>query len=188
VRQDNVAKLKEKHILPNFNHLGYLPPNEYEVNLDIIYDNFVKLYTKTSTRHYIFDRFSQYCKDCPEGLITIYIDGSFVTSKENPKDIDCILFYDHNALADMRKNNHPHYIYSRIDKKTHTHNNIKRHVAVCTNLIRYNCDTYYEPYYPEGHLLHKDYLQSYKNWSYFLGHDRKRIPKGFLKISGGALQ
>ncbi|MBQ2654740.1 MAG: hypothetical protein IJF83_14395 [Methanobrevibacter sp.] len=81
-----------------FDNNGYLPPGIYNMALSEVEELFSK--NKTETRKKIMKEYKKqltaikrtgYCLDH-------WIDGSFVTSKINPKDIDTLTEFDGEKL------------------------------------------------------------------------------------------
>ncbi len=76
----------------NFDIRGNLKPYEIiEISLDMLKATFVDSFDKDSTRHELFSNYEAYMADLDK-LITKdfyqWIDGSFISNKKNPKDID----------------------------------------------------------------------------------------------------
>ena len=87
------------------------------------------------------------------------INGSFVTNKEEPNDIDIAFFYDPiaaNALPHAKK-----LILAEV-----ANNSISKY--------RYNCDVYFLP-------NNKEDLRSY--WRGWFGFTRTEKAKGFARIT-----
>ncbi|PSL24629.1 DUF6932 family protein [Dyadobacter jiangsuensis] len=127
---------------------------------------FVDAFPRSSTRQVIFQSFSVYM----EKLVTIigtdfhqWIDGSFVTRKLNPNDIDFVTFANaktfsrnEHALSNLRE-------YSR-EQSLHL-------------------DGYFVKDYPTDH---KHFIRSYldsKQWIHeFIRDSRKGQSKGFVQL------
>ena len=77
-----------------FNEYGYLPKGVHRMTLEEVEETFSK--NKSLKRQEIMAEYKKHLND----LITTgyyidhWIDGSFVTSKENPKDIDTLTEFD----------------------------------------------------------------------------------------------
>lgn len=80
--------------------LGYLTPYDaITADLQTLERFFVEGFLTSATRRQLFDAYRQYTEllrdTLPTGAaLTQWIDGSFVTGKRNPNDIDLITFVD----------------------------------------------------------------------------------------------
>lgn len=80
--------------------LGYLTPYDaISTDLQTLEQFFVEGFPTSATRGRLFDAYRQYTKllrdTLPTGAaMTQWIDGSFVTGKRNPNDIDLVTFID----------------------------------------------------------------------------------------------
>jgi len=73
-------------IIPALNDNGELPPGEYQVTLETIEDRFGS--TNQKRRRLMLGLRSAAKNLTQAGVKKIWIDGSFVTAKNNPEDID----------------------------------------------------------------------------------------------------
>ena len=78
----------------NFDSRGYLKPyRKVELGFYDFKEVFVDSFDQTSTRHRIFENYLKFLQDfsreVSENFIQ-WIDGSFVTRKVNPRDIDFV--------------------------------------------------------------------------------------------------
>jgi hypothetical protein len=97
----------------------------------------------------------------------LWINGSFLTEKENPEDIDFTILLD--AVG------------------------VNRPVGGLALLTRLNlpgsfkashfCDVYLCPVYPEGHAKRRVTVENMAYWHKWWGHDRSGNPKGYIRIS-----
>lgn len=87
-----------------FNKNGYLLAGLYELNTDELRYHFVDAFPNSETRPLIFDNYLRYVYRFQDQVFPYFeqwIDGSFVTQKENPKDMDLVTFVDHRVY-DLR--------------------------------------------------------------------------------------
>lgn len=95
--------------IPPFNEAGNLPPGVYHVLLEDI----EKRFTWTEKRKKLFQGLVNAALNLASaGVLLLYIDGSFITNKEEPNDIDgCWVWHprvDSNLLDDVFKDRkHP---------------------------------------------------------------------------------
>lgn len=81
--------------IPNFDTNGVLPYGIYSAKLDDIRERFCS-YGNIELREKLFKTFEKYLKEILKHKVEleVYVDGSFVTDKSEPGDIDILLFYD----------------------------------------------------------------------------------------------
>ncbi len=71
--------------IPNFDENGNLPPGVYRVSLEDVKARF----TWNKRRRHLFDGLAAAVANlAAAGVATVWVDGSFTTSKEEPGDID----------------------------------------------------------------------------------------------------
>ncbi len=77
-----------------YNEEGCLPNGIYELSLKEIEEEFVK--DKSQRRQYIFENYRYHLNEIRNTgfCLNQWIDGSFVTLKENPNDIDILTEFD----------------------------------------------------------------------------------------------
>ena len=82
-----------------FDKRGHLVPyNNIEISYETFISSFVENSPLKSTRHQIFAKFDSFLKEfCSEIYpnFKIWINGSFVTEKTNPNDIDFLIFINY---------------------------------------------------------------------------------------------
>jgi len=81
-----------------FDPRGYLTPYErIPVQWDAFVETFVEGFPESTTRPEIWRNFLEYLEEVrrlkPKSL-KVWIDGSFVTTKINPNDVDAVFFLD----------------------------------------------------------------------------------------------
>ena len=77
--------------IPDFNRYGYLPKGIYKATVHEIKERFGK---SSERREQLFENFLEVVtivKKIRKTIDRFFLDGSFVTEKEHPGDIDCIL-------------------------------------------------------------------------------------------------
>ena len=83
--------------IPDFDENGNLPPGVYEVSLEDIGIRF----TWTDRRKKLFEGLKLAIDNLTKANVKkVWIDGSFVTSKDDPNDIDGCWQYDKDVNAD----------------------------------------------------------------------------------------
>lgn len=96
-----------------FDEKGNLTPyNHIETSYEIFVENFVKSFPLDSTRLQIFTNFERFLEEFRSKIyphFKIWVNGSFVTQKTNPNDIDFLIFIKYDwfevntkALSDFK--------------------------------------------------------------------------------------
>jgi len=158
-----------------FDSKGHLTPYK-RINLRIedFEEYFINEFPLASTRKAIFQSYLKFINDFEEEItseFTQWIDGSFVTQKENPRDIDFVTLIDHEIYKDKR---------NQIDDRFR----LRKAKKI------YQVDAYTVEIYPEGHsnysiskidLVYWDnwFSKTKKNWA------KKTFPKGYIEINFG---
>ena len=155
-----------------FDSRGNLTPYiPIQSTLSELKDYFVdKIQSKSRSEN--FDKYIKYSNDLKDllGGITLqqWINGSFVTKKNNPKDIDLVTFLDHDVINKMNHKLDPFKPNGSWDV--------------------YNVDAYIIEVYPMESKLYNNYTMSDLNeWLDLYSHTRlnrngQRFNKGFIEI------
>lgn len=149
-----------------FDIYGNLQPSEIILTDWTTFETtFVSSFPKSATRAPLFSDFSTYMlnvKSVIHGDFHQWIDGSFITNKLNPKDIDFVIFI-----------NFKDYINNQIE--------IDR-LREMRNVHGSGMDGYFVPVYPDNHpkrfLFEADQLQ----WQHLFGRSRTDKKKGFIEL------
>jgi hypothetical protein len=143
-----------------------------EVTLDEFEFIFVNQFDKSETRRLIFDNYLLYCQDLKKTIgigFNQWIDGSFVSNKVNPQDMDFITFFDSKIYSQFESE-----IDSRFGKWK-------------VNNFYDKLDAYTIRQYPIGHKFYPIFQADCAYWyDWFsnskLNRVKKRFPKGFIQI------
>jgi hypothetical protein len=91
--------------IPELSENGFLPEGIHEASIEEVRERFGR-FQRTDRRPALFTKLSTYLAEVrASGLVVaVIVDGSFVTSKDEPSDIDLILVMrpDHDDRADLR--------------------------------------------------------------------------------------
>ena len=156
-----------------FDARGYLQPEGLiELTVEEFEDLFVSQFEDFRTRRSIFDNFKRYNQDLKEviGIEFIqWIDGSFVSNKEHPNDLDFITFIEWQNYSQYEKE-----IDNRFSKWS-----VGRYYE--------NLDAYTISEYPEGHRFYQTFLADRAYWYEWFSNSqynraKKRFSKGFVQI------
>jgi hypothetical protein len=154
----------------NYNEHGCLLPGIYELSLKEIEGEFVE--GKSQRRRDIFDNYTFHLKEIKDTgcCLNHWIDGSFVTLKENPNDIDTLTEFDGVKVeSSMMKNTVDRIIFDAP----------LRTGGFCHSFVIYK--------FPK--CRKKDYEEylSYKSKILFIlfsTHMDSNSSKGFIKLKG----
>jgi len=157
---------------PSFDIRGNLKPYE-RIKLDVqdFKSTFLDSFDEDSTRHDLYDRHLDYIenfRDKVTGNFTQWINGSFVTNKKNPNDIDFVSLVDFSVAIERE-------------------DIIRREFIRNDALKRYGLDAYLLIVYPEDHKLRNHTKLDILYWNDWFTKSRKdkrgkRYPKGYVEL------
>lgn len=150
---------------------GMLPPGRLRVTVDELREHFVDAFPDSSTRGLLFHRWLQY-REVLVGLVPLksqWIDGSFVTSKRDPGDIDLVNVFDGPELDQVPPERRA--IASMMLKGSYTR-------AI------WGVDAYVFAIYPDGDQRQAAALSARGYWDWWLGRVRgdENVVKGYLEV------
>ena len=151
-----------------FNEEGCLPFGIYEMNIDEFENIFTK--NKSTKRKEIMKHYKEYIKDIINSpyYLNHWIDGSYVTLKKNPNDIDLLTEYDGIKVDnDNKKEEIEGIIYDAPLKTCNT----------CHSFVVFN----YPKSFPEEHEKFLE-LKSRILFLIFAVNKKTKNPKGFVKL------
>lgn len=131
---------------------GYLLQGIHKIDINAFVETFVDSYPKSNTRKKIFEGYCNYCIFLSHFNFVKrqWINGSYVTKKIDPNDIDIVNFVDSKA----------------VDSNALLISYIKRletdYDYVCR---KYSCDTHFVTEYPEDDIRYTMFENSAAYWS-----------------------
>lgn len=155
-----------------FDQRGYLYPYK---NIKLEFDEFrfffVEKFSGNDHREKIFDNYLKYIDDFSKNVSSKFIqwiDGSFVSHKEHPNDIDFVTFISFEIFEAKEQIIHKSFRLSGARQK-------------------YEVDAYTIRQYPEGHPRHMLYQSDRLYWFNLFARTKKnrakkKYPKGFVEI------
>ncbi len=159
-----------------FDTKGYLIPYErINVKFSEFEEFFVQSFNSNSSRFEILENYKKFIDEFSNQVtpnFTHWIDGSFVTNKVNPRDIDFATLIQHDIYKSKRE-----LIDSNFRLKG--------------GKVNYNVDAYTIEILPQGHkkygvfeidLVYWNnwFSKTKKNWA------KKSFPKGYIEIDFGS--
>ncbi len=152
----------------NFDKFGNLTPYQaIEVDLDTLESYFVTAFPKSTTRKRLFENYLRYIYRFQDEVFPFfeqYINGSFVTKKENPKDIDIVTFLDYEVYQKRG---------DQVLDKFWTF-----------SLEDEGIDAYLVEDYPKNHSFYQKTLEKKIYWeNLYIKNRNRNEPKDFLKIT-----
>lgn len=157
----------------SFDSSGYLTPySRIEVDLNMLEANLIETFPDSSTRKLLFENYIRYNQDLQlllKSRYYQYVNGSFVTKKINPPDIDLVSFVAWEDVAGKEK---------ILEEKFLNQN----------AMIEYNMDAYLVVLYPSTHQFYSRTVSDIAYWNHWFGFSkfdqrRKRSPKGFVLVN-----
>ncbi len=156
----------------NFNENGYLEPGFHNKDIIEVEDKLVTNFNDSTTRKAIIEGYRAFIrkfKECGINVVEHWIDGSFVSTKENPNDIDMLFIIDKEALDNL-----PHDAQNIFSQEL-----FNKNVAI----EKYKCDVYLLVRVPEEDPNYLKFVNKRNYWRGQFGFDRYDIPKGIIKIN-----
>lgn len=153
-----------------------LPCEKVKLSLEEFKGFFVNQFSASSQRKQIFDSYLNFVDDFSAQIsnqFTHWIDGSFVTAKEHPNDIDFVTFIDHKVFEVKEKLIHENF---RLEGASRS----------------YGVDAYTVRQYPKEHAKYMLYRSDWVYWYHWFSQTKKnrakkKHPKGFIEIEFNGL-
>ena len=155
-----------------FDERGHLyPPRPIEITYEDFEQHFVTDIKESETRQRLFNNFNRFVQDFQNQIspnFKIWIDGSFISKKVNPRDIDAVFLLDYTDCERQQS-----ILDSVWFSKTHK--------------FRLGLDLYYSIEYPKTHKRHFISHLNHLYWADVYGHTRKdntgkNYRKGFIEL------
>ena len=155
------------------NESGLLDPGIHKPTLHEFREAFVENFPDSETREALYDGYLRFSQKCIDDLFVKkhWIDGSYVTKKDNPEDIDIAMTVDASEVIQHVRNgksfDHGQVGYIDYLKK------------------EYGCHVFAIMNYPENDSRHNSITKKdEKYWREKWGHtkDQKRKEKGFIQF------
>jgi len=155
-----------------FDERGNLKPyGKNNQNLNEFKDMFVENFTTESTRHAIYSNLEKYISEFKTEITSnfkLWINGSYVTDKMNPGDVDIVILVDREIAVKKED-----LLQSKYLNKA--------------SLKEFNIDAYIVRTYPEDHKKYGITLSDLLYWEHWFSNSKKnrakkRYPKGYIEL------
>lgn len=150
-----------------FNEDGLLEAGIHDYLVGDFKDNFINCFNTSQTRSDIYKNTINWLKLINDRVMLpeeIWFDGSYVTNKINPNDLDIVLFFDRSSFTADK--------YQEFEK-------LKAQCKV------YKCDAYM--CFLNNENANWNDINARNYWRGQFGFDRQDKPKGIVKINGKEL-
>jgi len=153
-----------------FNANGYLDPGIHEADLSAIEEHLVRGFPTSTTRPLIIEGYRRHRAEMRSINIDVeqFLNGSFVSTKNDPGDIDLVCFADADTVDNL----------SSVDKKKL----LSLMLGSQTKTTHY-CDAYFCPMVPQTDPRYAKVRQTRKYWMEEFGFDRQDRPKGIVRTT-----
>ncbi len=144
-----------------FDENGFIKPY---VAVETDLETFQTLFVFNPHRTRLFDEYLEFLRTLKTmniGHFYQYIDGSYTTQKEYPRDIDFVSFVDST-------------FYRKFERKLH---------EISKNFKQCGLDAYFEPVFPETHFMSAVTRYNTADWKQLYGHNRQARRKGFIQLN-----
>lgn len=154
----------------SFQENGNLNPGVHNYSVLNFKQEFVENFVDSQSRKEIFEKFEGWFADLIELCVpsSIWLDGSYLTSKENPNDLDMVIFYKPEDLGENEQ------VIAAVQK-------------IISESDENRCDAYFcldlSDFSPQDKSM---FGQQQIMTTYWLGQftfDRARRPKGIIEIN-----
>lgn len=143
------------------------PPQIIEIDFETFKSTFVDAIEGSKTRNAIFEQYLDYTNALKELLnepFFQWIDGSFVTQKKNPNDIDLVTFVDYKIYTAKEEQ------FDELRQKRNSKNSV--------------LDGYFVKTYPQDHLRYNWFEIDKLQWLYTFNRTKNtKLQKGFLQLN-----
>jgi hypothetical protein len=147
-----------------FDEYGHLFPYQIiETDIITFQEMFVINFNASNSRFQLFHKFNLYIEELKQllqGSFYLWIDGSFITQKPNPKDIDLLVFVESNVLIEKEKQ-----------------------LSCLKNKFKPEIDSYFIEISPKEHPRYFLFEMNKKEWFFTFSTARNFKNKGVIQIN-----
>ena len=147
-----------------FDEYGNLFPYKIiEINTLTFKEIFVANFAASNSRFQLYQNFNLYLEELKQlmlGSFYVWIDGSFITQKPNPRDIDILIFVESSILIQKEKE-----------------------LTLLKNKFKPEIDGYFIEILPEDHTRYFLFEMNRKEWFFTFSTARNFKNKGIIQIN-----
>lgn len=157
-------------MIPDFDIYGNLPKGCFRPKIQDFENKFVQHFPNSNTRQEIYLGYKKYCKNMASLNVATkqWVDGSYITKKENPDDIDLVTHVD----------------AAKLNEKKEIHNKLNSLLDHSTCKNQFRCHVYAIFIYPKDiPKLYEHYQKNLTYWKEWFGHDREGNAKGIIEFN-----
>lgn len=156
---------------PNFDADGFLPPGRYEADLAGLREVAISRFPDAKRRREVYLNFNLHMQSLVQlgiPVLSRWVDGSFVSAKAEPGDVDVVYAIDGPAFDALPQ---------------HTRQAASQLLAGHATRDQTGVDAFALFVYPQGHAKQKLTTKQQKYWERKWGHDdRVGKDKGYLEV------
>jgi len=146
-----------------------LPPGRHTATVDEVETVLVDGFPTSMRRRPLFESWKA-LREAITRIVSVTIeriDGSYVTKKDEPEDIDLVTHIPGAELEAL----------DAADRAM-----LRGLVSHKISQALHDCDSYYCAVFPPGHPHHAVYQAAFDYWDKWFGHDRNGRPKGYVEV------
>ena len=153
-----------------FNADGYLAAGLHPTTLTDMKTHLVDAFTSSAKRPRVFAGYSRHTADLQQFPVPVnqFVGGSFVSSKEEPSDIDLLGMADQAKIDQMDPAKQAAFMQMFLGDGSKP---------------AYECDAYFLASFPDTDPAYPHYRVMRKYWMGEFGFDRLDKPKGILTLT-----
>jgi hypothetical protein len=147
-----------------------LPAGRHAATVDEVEAALVNAFPTSTRRRPLFESWKA-VREAIRRVVAVeteWLDGSYVTRKLDPDDIDMVTHIDGGALDAL----------DPADKAL-----LRGLVSDKASQHLHGCDSYWCAVYPPTHPQHAVYRQAFDYWDKWFGQDRNGQPKGYVEVT-----
>lgn len=153
-------------IIPEYDSKGQLPPGVYRPSLVEFVERYIAGFPSSISREEIFAGYLRYCSMLYQFDIVIsnFVDGSYITNKVDPGDVDMVLLIDGPKADRLSPLQRQQFVTEKMAKAL------------------YHCDSYVVPVFTEEDQRRPITDYWYEYWKKWFCKDRQNCEKGIIEF------
>ena len=164
--------------MTTFNEQGFLEPGFHDWTLDEVHERLVLGFPRSETRRRLASGYERLIGVFARNELDVeqWLDGSFVSSRENPRDLDLVTIMEAQVYASL-----PEDVQMDVQQ---TYDRSAK--------AEFGCDSYFAIRWPDDNPGFDDWVAPRDYWTALFGYERprppfpRRVPKGIIRLQAGA--